>query len=132
MKSFLKPSFLCVIIFLFSSCGKNNEAGKMIPADALFVTQVNVKSLNNKLSWDEIKKTSWYQKVYSDSSIPEWRRKILANPSASGIDFDEGLTFFVAKNSGTEYFAAEGKLKSEKDFADYKNSSFTPFHFSPF
>jgi hypothetical protein len=114
-----------MIIFLFSSCGKRNEAGKMIPSDALFVTQVNIKSLNNKLSWDEIKKTSWYQKVYSDSSTPDWRRKILDNPSASGIDFDEGLTFFVAKNAGTEYFAAEGKLKSEKDFEQF-NKNFNP------
>lgn len=97
----------------------------MIPSDALFVTQLNVKSLNNKLSWDEIKKTSLYQKVYSDSSTPDWRRKILDNPSASGIDFDEGLTFFVAKNSGTEYFAAEGKLKSEKDFEQF-NKNFAP------
>jgi len=125
MKSFLKLSFLSVIIFLFSSCGKKNEAGKMIPSDALFVTQVNMKSLNTKLSWDEIKKTSWYQKVYSDSSTPDWRRKILDNPSASGIDFDEGLTFFVAKNSGTEYLAAEGKLKSVKDFEQF-NKNFDP------
>ena len=84
-----------------------------------------MKSLNNKLSWNEIKQTSWYQKAYSDSSTPDWRRKILDNPLASGIDFDEGLTFFVAKNSGTEYFAAEGKLKSEKDFEQF-NKNFDP------
>jgi len=125
MKSFLKLSFLSVIIFLFSSCGKNNEAGKMIPSDALFVTHVNIKSMHDKLSWNEIKRTSWYQKVYSDSSSSDWRRKILDNPSASGIDFDEGLTFFVAKNSGNEYLAAEGKLKSEKDF-EQLNKNFDP------
>ncbi|MEO8719881.1 MAG: DUF4836 family protein [Ginsengibacter sp.] len=126
MKSLIKLSvLLSVFILLFSSCGKNNEAGKMIPSDALFVAQVNMKSLGNKLSWEDIKKTSWYQKAYSDSTTPDWRRKIFDNPSASGIDFEEGITFFIAKNLGTEYFAVEGDLKSVKDFEQF-NKNFNP------
>jgi hypothetical protein len=123
MKYFLKLTFFVCAISLLSSCGKNNEAGKMIPKDALFVAQINLKSMNSKLSWNDIKQTSWYQKAYSDSSIPEWRRKILENPSASGIDFDEGLIFFMAKDSGAEYIAAEGKLKSQKDFEQFNKNS---------
>jgi len=124
MKSFLKLCFpLSVLILLFSSCGKNNETGKMIPSNALFVAQVNMKSLDSKLSWDDLKKSSWYQKVYSDPSTPDWRKKILDNPSASGIDFDNGLIFFVAKNTGTDYYVtAEGKLKSEKDFEQFNKN----------
>ena len=125
MKPFLKLAFFVCAITLFSSCGKNNEAGKMIPKNALFVAHVNLKSMNDKLSWNDIKQTGWYQDAHSDSSIPEWRRKILENPSASGIDFDEGLTFFMAKDSGAEYLAAEGKLKSEKDFEQF-NKNFDP------
>ncbi|MEO6837834.1 MAG: DUF4836 family protein [Ginsengibacter sp.] len=128
MKSFL--NFLVafgVMTVLFSSCGKNNsEVGKMIPSNALFVAQVNVKSLDSKLSWDEVKKTGWYQKAYSDSSVPDWRKKILDNPSASGIDFDNGLILFVSKSSGEDYFvAAEGKIKNEKDFEQF-NKNFDP------
>lgn len=123
MKPFLKICFaLAALIFLFSSCGKKNEVGKMIPSDALFVAQVNMKSLDKKLSWDEIKQSSWYKKVYSDSSTPEWRRKILDNPSASGIDFDEGLIFFVATSGTAHYIASEGKLKSEKDFEQFNKN----------
>jgi hypothetical protein len=126
MKPFLKICFaLTAIIFLFSSCGKSNEAGKMIPSDALFVAQVNMKSLDKKLSWDEIKQTNWYKKVYADSATPDWRRKILDNPSASGIDFDEELIFFVANAGTAHYIAAEGKLKSEKDFEQF-NKNFDP------
>jgi hypothetical protein len=126
MKPFLKICFaLTALILLFSSCGKNNEAGKMIPSDALFVAQVNMKSLDQKLSWDEIKQTSWYQKVYADSATPDWRRKILDSPSASGIDFDEGLIFFVANAGAAHYIAAQGKLKSEKDFEQF-NKNFDP------
>ena len=97
----------------------------MIPNDALFVGQVNLKSMGNKLSWDDVKKTRWFQKAYADSATPDWRRKILDNPSASGIDFDEGLTFFAAKKAGADYVAVEGKLKSEKDFEQF-NKNFDP------
>lgn len=126
MKPLLK--FLLVItsvIIAFSSCKKKNDTGKMIPGNALFVAQVNIKSLDNKLSWDEIQKTDWYKKAYSDSSTPEWRKKILENPSASGIDFDEGLIFFAAKDTTDYYIAAEGKLKSAKDFEAF-NKNFDP------
>ena len=127
MKPFLKLSLaFFAMIILFSSCGKNNEIGKMIPANALFVAQLNMKSLESKLSWDDIKQTSWYKKAYSDSSTADWRRKILDNPSASGIDFDNGLIFFAAKNAGSGYYlVAEGKIKSEKDFETF-NKNFDP------
>ncbi|HUZ59823.1 MAG TPA: DUF4836 family protein [Hanamia sp.] len=124
MKSFYKLSIAFgVMIILFSSCGKNNEAGKMIPGNALFVAQLTMKSLNSKLSWDQLKQTAWYQKAYSNASTPDWRKKILDNPSASGIDFDNGLTFFVSKGNGNDYFlAAEGKIKNENDFEQFNKN----------
>ena len=123
MKYLLKPFLaLCLIAIAFSSCKKNNEVGKMIPANALFVAQVNMKSLDGKLSWNEIQQTNWYKKTYSDTSTPEWRKKILENPSASGIDFDEGLIFFGAKDTTDYYIAAEGKLKSAKDFETFNKN----------
>lgn len=98
----------------------------MIPSDALFVAQLNTKSLDTKVSWNDIKQTEWYKKAFSDSSTPEWRKKILDNPSASGIDFDDGLIFFAAKSTTSGYYlAAEGKLKSEKDFEQF-NKNFDP------
>jgi len=126
MKPFLKICFaLTALILLFSSCGKNNEVGKMIPSDALFVAQVNLKSLDKKLSWDEIKQTGWYKKMYADSATNPWKSKLLDNPSASGIDFDNALVFFVANAGTAHYIAAEGKLKSEKDFEQF-NKNFDP------
>lgn len=126
MKSFLKIFFsISAIIFLLSSCGKKNEIGKMIPSDALFVGQVNLKSLGNKVSWNEIKQTSIYKKIYSDSVGGGWKTKILDNPSSTGIDFDNGLVFFVVKHPGEQYLAAEGKIKSEKDFESF-NKNFDP------
>ncbi|MDE3181811.1 MAG: DUF4836 family protein [Bacteroidota bacterium] len=124
MKSFLKLSFISVIVLFFSSCGKKNEVGKMIPDNAMFVAQVNLKSLGNKLSWKEIQQTDIYKKAISDSSMEEWRKKLLEDPSGSGIDFDEGLIFFTADHNGNKYFAVEGKIKNTGDF-DQFNKNFS-------
>jgi len=122
MKNLLKLSFISVAVFLFSSCSKKNELGKMIPVNAIFVAQVNLKSMGDKLSWKEIQQTAIYKKAISDSSLGEWRRKILENPSASGIDFEDGLVFFTADNNGSKYFAAEGEIKSESDFTEFNKN----------
>jgi hypothetical protein len=124
MKSFLKLTFFSVVVLFFSSCGKKNEVGKMIPGDAMFVAQVNLKSLGNKLSWKEIQQTEIYKKAISDSSMEDWRKKLLENPSSSGIDFDEGLVFFTADHDGNKYFAVEGKIKTQSDF-DQFNKNFS-------
>lgn len=126
MKFYLKLLFVFgIITFSFSSCKKSNEAGRMIPKNALFVAQVNLKLMDNKMPWTEIQQTTWYNKAYSDSSTAEWRRKILENPSASGIDFDEGLIFFGAKDTTGYYIAAKGKLKNINDFEAF-NKNFDP------
>lgn len=124
MKSFLKLTFFSVVVLFFSSCGKKNEAGKMIPENAMFVAQVNLKSLGKKLSWKEIQQTDIYKKAISDSSMEDWRKKLLENPSSSGIDFDEGLVFFTADHDGNKYFAVEGKIKTQSDF-DQFNKNFS-------
>jgi len=122
MKSFLKLSFFSVIVLFFSSCGKKNEAGKMIPDNAMFVAQVNLKSLGNKLSWKEVQQTDIYKKAISDSSMADWRKKLLENPSTSGIDFDEGLVLFTADHDGNKYFAVEGKIKNQSDFDQFNKN----------
>jgi hypothetical protein len=123
MKHFVKYFFSLVIgALLFSSCSKKNNVGKMIPSDAMFVAQVNLKSIESKLPLSDIKQSEWFKKAIADPSAPEWRNKILENPSASGIDLNEGLTFFVVKNSGQTYFVAEGKIKNEKDFEQFNKN----------
>ena len=124
MKSFLKLSFVSVAVLFFSSCSHKNEVGKMVPSNAMFVAQVNFKSLGNKLSWKEIQQTDIYKKGISDSSMADWQRKLVQNPSASGIDFDAGLVFFTADHDGNKYFAAEGKIKNQSDF-DLFNKNFS-------
>jgi hypothetical protein len=122
MKSFLKLSFVGVVVLLFSSCAKKNEVGKMVPSNAIFVAQVNLKSLGNKLSWKEIQQTDIYKKIISDSSMEDWGKNLLQNPAASGIDFDAGLVFFSADHAGSKYAAAEGKIKNQSDFEKFNKN----------
>lgn len=127
MKSLLKFAFaISAVAIIFSSCGKSSDEGAMIPSNAMFVTHIDMKSMGQKVSWDDIKQTSWYKKAYSDSSTPDWRKKILDNPGSSGIDFDKGLIFFAQKGSGNDFhLVVEGSLKSEKDFEQF-NKNFDP------
>ena len=122
MKYFLSAAILSLVILFFSSCGKQNEAGKRIPANAEFVAQIDLQTMSKKLSWKDIQQTAIYKKILSDSSIPEWSRKLLENPASSGIDFDNGLVFFSAVHNGKKYVAAEGKISNENDFVEFNNN----------
>lgn len=117
MKSFssLIVGIICISV-IFSSCGKKNSVGSRIPKDALFVAYVNMNSMSTHLSWNEIKQTDWFKKVYDNKETESWR-KILDNPDSSGIDFDKGLIFFSHRISEENYFfVAEGTIKNQKDF----------------
>ncbi|MEO8822584.1 MAG: DUF4836 family protein [Ginsengibacter sp.] len=122
MKSILKLSIFGLLILFFSSCGKKNEIGKMVPANAILVAQVDLKSLGNKLTWKEIQQTVFYQKATSDSSMEDWKKKLFEDPSASGIDFEDGLVLFTAAHNGEKYLAAEGKIKNESDFIQFNKN----------
>ncbi len=99
MKSFSRITLtVCVAAFLFSSCSKKNEEGKMIPKNAMFVVHLNTKSLKEKLTWDDIKQTNWYQTSYLQIlQQKDWMKKLLDNPENSGIDLDGGLILFCRK-----------------------------------
>nr|MDQ6890747.1 DUF4836 family protein [Bacteroidota bacterium] len=124
MKSFFKLSFIVMAgAMLFSSCSKTNEEGKMIPNNAAFVAFLNTKSLSDKLTWDDIKQTNWYKKIYADTSTKDWMKKLLDNPENSGIDSKGGIVFFVQKSGGNNYNVVfEGKLKSDKDFEQFNKN----------
>ncbi|MEO6220181.1 MAG: DUF4836 family protein, partial [Ginsengibacter sp.] len=112
-----------IAALLFSSCSKSNEEGKMIPKNAMFVAFLNTKSLNEKLTWDDIKQTSWYKQVYADSATKDWMKKLLDNPDNSGIDSKAALVFFVQKGTGNDYnIVFEGRLKNEKDFEQFNKN----------
>ncbi|MEO6638773.1 MAG: DUF4836 family protein, partial [Ginsengibacter sp.] len=102
-------------------------AGKMIPKDAMFVAFLNTKSLLEKVSWEEVKQTSWYKQLYADSGTRPWVKKMLDNPENSGIDLKDGIAFFVQKGAGNDYhIVLEGKLSDEKNFEQFNQNFASP------
>jgi hypothetical protein len=128
MKSFFRLILLFVgAAFLFSSCSKKNEEGKMIPKNAMFVVQLNSKSLKEKLTWDDIKQSNWYglltAHLQEDYHITNAQREILTNPDKWGVDLNSSLIFFASKNSGTDgEIVVEGSIKSESDFEQFNKT----------
>ena len=128
MKSFFRLTILFVgAAFLFSSCSKKNEEGKMIPKNAMFVDDLNTKSLKDKLTWDDIKQSNWYNMlsthVQEDYHLTDAQKQILSNPEKWGVDLNNSLIFFASKNSGTDgEVVLEGSIKSETDFEQFNKT----------
>ena len=121
MKSLFKLSFTVIAFSLiFSACkNKSNDAGKMIPKNALIIIDLNSKSLSSKLPWDEIKQTTWFNHHYNDSSMPVWTKAIMDDPQKAGIDLKNDLIFFFLKNMDDAQIVCEGDVKNSKTFGDF-------------
>ncbi len=116
---------LFMAAFLFSSCSKKNELGKMIPKNAMFVVHLDTKSLRQKLTWDDIKQSNWFHeamKHYQEyhHATDDQVKKLFDNPENSGIDLDGGLIIFAQKESGNDGDAIfEGSIKDAKNFEQF-------------
>lgn len=114
---------LLPLIFIFSlliiSCSKKNDQAKMIPKEAAIVIELNTKSLLSKLSWDEIKKSYWYNQLLADSTLPATKKAMIEDPAKTGIDLEAGIVFFMLKPAGSGQAVVEGSLKDTKAFLDF-------------
>jgi len=104
---------ITLIALLFATCGKKGGvSGLQIPKDAAIVVHVNSASLSSKITWQEISQTNWF-KAMSEKAEDSLARKILADPSASGIDTKQDFVLFMKKHGRGSYVVAEGSLTSE-------------------
>jgi hypothetical protein len=123
MKSLIKLSLAIIVgALLFTSCSKTNDSGKMIPKNAMFIVHLDTKSLLGKLSYDEIKQTSWFKKLSSDTSVPGFAKTLLDKPENSGIDIKEGFVFFGAKSAIQGQMVLEGGVKDAKQFEAFNKN----------
>lgn len=121
----LFQTFMAVIFTtaLFSSCGSKNELAKSIPSDAIVVMHFNTGSLLEKLPWSEVKSTAWFQAMAADTSAPDWAKKLLENPEATGINMEKGIVFFIANNADNKlFFVVQGSLESTEEFLQFNKS----------
>jgi hypothetical protein len=117
-----KPLFSLLIgalvIMLFSCRGKADKSAITVPNDAAMVFHINAPSLSKKLPWEEIKKTSWFQELYSEAD-DSLAKKMLDNPENSGINTEADLVFFMKKIGRGGYMVFEGLLKDAAAFESF-------------
>ena len=97
MKHIKLISLVGLICLLIISCSKKSNLGKMIPKEAAVVIELNSKSLLSKLSWEDIKKSYWYNQLMLDSSMPATSKVFINDPAKTGIDLQSNMIFFVLK-----------------------------------
>ena len=104
-------------VFLLASCSsKTNKEGRYIPKQAAVVMHINGESLNTKLPWDEIKSNALFQKMYADSTIPAFAKKVLDNPENSGINIKTDMVVFGQKDSIGGFIVFSGTIKDAEKF----------------
>ncbi|RYF86918.1 MAG: hypothetical protein EON98_02200 [Chitinophagaceae bacterium] len=74
-------SLLAALVIVLASCKGGNKANLAIPKDAAMVFHINAKSLSSKLTWDEIKGTTWFKEAYEESK-DSFAKKLMDNPEA--------------------------------------------------
>jgi hypothetical protein len=102
-------------VLLLASCKNDNKSDLAIPKNAAVVFHIDPQSLSSKLSWEDIKKTTWFKDAYSQNK-DSFAKKMMDNPEASGVDMDKDLAFFVQKRGSGGYTVFEGGIKDEKAF----------------
>jgi hypothetical protein len=107
---------LAAFVLLLASCKNGNKSGLFIPKDAAIVFHVNSSSLSSKLSWEEIRKTTWFQDAYNKNSADSFAKKLMDNPDASGVDVKSDFVFFVSKRGRGGYSVFEGSVKDAAAF----------------
>ena len=116
LRSLMKLIAAIAMVLFFASCKKTNQQGRLIPADAGMVMHINGQSISSKLPWDEIKGNALFQKLYADSTVPAFVKKILDNPENSGINVEEDLMMFVKQDSLGTLIGLEGTVKDAEKF----------------
>ncbi|HEX6191472.1 MAG TPA: DUF4836 family protein [Chitinophagaceae bacterium] len=115
MKMRTLPIACLLMLVLFAvSCSKKSDVP--VPADAAFVLHIDGASLNSKLSWEEVQQSEWY-KIANERTTDSFAKKVLSDPSNSGIDIKSDIYLFVKKSGHNGYLAVVGNVKDEKAFS---------------
>ncbi len=118
MKQKLLIALSAVLLLAAASCNKAGKTGLLIPKDAGMVLYIDNESLSSKLSWEEIKQTSWYKKGLQEAH-DSLTTRLMSDPASSGIDTKKGFAFYFKRQGRGNYFAFQGNIR---DFAAFENT----------
>lgn len=108
---------LAMGLLILSACG--SKSSKIaVPKDAMFVMHINSKSLSGKLSWDEIKKSEFFQKGF-DKTTDSFAKQLMDNPASSGMNTDGDFYVFMKKQGKGGYAGVGGGVKDVAAFEKF-------------
>jgi hypothetical protein len=107
---------LLAFVLVLASCKNGNKSDLFIPKDAAVVFHISTSSLSSKLSWDEIKKTTWFQDAYNKQSTDSFAKQLMNDPEASGINVKSDFVFFMKKRGRGGFNVFEGSIKDAAAF----------------
>ncbi len=106
---------VAAVILMLASCKNGGKTGVLVPKDAALVLHLNNASLASKLSWKDVKASTWFREMHQKAN-DSLLQKMLDNPEASGIDATAGLTFFMKNQGRGAYGVLEGNIKDAVAF----------------
>ena len=118
MKLKLLTATVFVATLFFVSCKNSGTANLAIPKDAAMIVHIDAKSLTSKLTWKEIQGSEWFKEMSSEAR-DSFQKKLLEDPSNSGIDIKSDFVFFMKPQGKGTYMVFEGNLKSAADFETF-------------
>ncbi len=118
MKLKLLTAIFFVASLFFVSCKNSGTANLAIPKDAAMIIHIDAKSLTSKLTWKEIQESQWFKEMSSEAK-DSFQKKLLEDPSTSGIDIKSDFVFFMKPQGKGTYMVFEGNLKNAADFETF-------------
>lgn len=116
MKKNLLIALSAIALLTLNACNKAGKSGLLVPKEAAVVIHVNLGSLSSKVSWDELKQTDWFKEI-GQQAPDSTTKRLLEDPSASGLDTKGDQVIFITQENTGGYYAWVGGIKDEAAFA---------------
>ena len=118
MKKHITLSLTIATVLIIAGCSSVDKKAPLLPKDAALVVHFNTNSLSSKLSWEELRKSSWFTEL-TVKSEDTFAKKILEDPSSSGIETKEGLFLFARRQTHGGYGGFTGYIKDGAAFETF-------------
>ncbi|MEG1729498.1 MAG: DUF4836 family protein [Bacteroidaceae bacterium] len=121
MKTVLPYSLMLCALVLFCACGDSSKYADIIPANASTVVKLNVSQMLKKADVGDADQKFVTDKLKTEidqqypASLAEQLKKIVDNPSTSGIDFSEPMYLYNVVSDSISVQGLVFKMDSKDD-----------------
>jgi hypothetical protein len=125
-KKILLSQVILSALFSLGISAQTTDLVKYLPEKARMIIDIDGSSLSQKLSWKELTGMKFFDSLLKKAEPAT--RKMIAEPSETGINFHEHLYFVInlkeeEENSSANYFALYGKVEDENKLSQLLEKS---------